>query len=476
MTNISKLTSASLLIVGAMLAAQAHAANWLMAQGTEKPDTTHKFWGFAQPAYTSDRGDALSGLTGGGAANNGKIIGNNLIAPKLEDQEGFHFRRARVGARGNFTGSMRNDFTAKMNYFTLFELADNGLTYDPLGDRARLIAPTDLSLTFNHIKGARIRAGLFKNPINEESLQAIHVFDYIEFTDFTAREILERFTDGAQQPNGSPLAPTLGTPNNKGYGFNGVRDWGVQVFDRFKKDKWDLSYAVKVGRGEGIHESSDTDDNKELYLYGSAEYDLPGGKGIRKHGVKLYAWRQQGKREFSTDPSGREFDRVRQGIGFKALGNLFGSSYKHRVSAELNYADGMIFVAPAGNVPGGNLMYAAEKGNKARGLTLDYGFYLNPKWQFDVRWDRNNLLYDTSANVNVGNEREITATTVGVNYYFNPKLRLTFNYIMREAEAPVDYVASGGFTAGQAAVTTSNSRKVVSTLGDRAALQLTWIF
>ena len=78
-----------------------------------------------------------------------------------------------------------------------------------------------------------------------------------------------------------------------------------------------------MGRGEAI---STTDDNKfhpELYLYGSAEYSLPGGRGPRKNGVKLYTWRQQGKRDFASDPTGTSYKRTRQGIGFKAVGKLF---------------------------------------------------------------------------------------------------------------------------------------------------------
>jgi hypothetical protein len=312
-------------------------------------------------------------------------------------------------------------------------------------------------------------------------MQAIHTFDYIEFTDFIAREVLERFVDGAARPVGSPFSPTLGVPENEAYGFNGVRDWGIQVFDSFRRGKWDLSYAVMVGRGEGIHESSDSDGNKELYLYGSAEYNLPGGRGPRKNGVKLYAWHQSGEREFDSDPSGEEYDRIRYGIGVKALGKLFGSKYKHRIGIELMQGEGMIFVAPFGGVADGNLMngnlvYAAEKGNKSRGITLDYGFYLNRHWQFDIRYDRHDLLYDTSSTVNPGNERIFKATTLGVNYHFTPKMRLTFNYIFKDAEAPTAYVPMGGFSPMMAGGATRNANTVVDTIDDRYALQFTWIF
>ena len=453
--------------VGAALLCAAlptQAANWLMLQGTESPKAPqHRFWGFVQPAYTSNRGDPVSGLSFPGLIPRaeGKYIAQNLVAPDLNDTEAFHVRRARFGARGRFTD--------KINYFGLLEVANNGLTYDPFGDRARAVALSDLSVTFNQVPGARVRLGLFKNPGSEELLQAIHVFDYIDFTDFTARVNLERFVTGAQAPAASAQLPGMGTGTAEGYGFSAARDWGLQVFDSFKQGNWDLSYAVKVGRGEAISTTEDNNFEPEWYLYGAAEYGLPGGKGPNKNGVKLYAWRQQGKRDFETAGNDDQYDRIRQGIGFKALGHLFGSRFKHRISGELMFADGMIFTAPQGNVaaPGNNLQYAVEKGNKARGYYLDYGFYLDQHWQFDVRWDRDELLYDTAGTVDPGNEREITAWTFGVNYHFNPKVRLTLNYTAREAKAP---------TAYPNAALTRDVRKIVDTLDDRIAAQLTWIF
>jgi len=439
--------------------AQTQAANWLMLQGTENPKMPdHRLVGFIQPAYTKMLADPMTGLTGPLAGNNGKVVAQNLIAPRFEEQEALHLRRARVGARGRLGQDV--------NYFAMVELAPNGMTYDPFGDRARLVALDHLSLTANQIPGARVRAGLFKNPGSEESFQGIINFDYIDFTDFTAREILERFVTGVQSPARSSQG-NIGTPVPTGYGFSAARDWGVQLFDSFRKDKWDLSYAVKLGRGESISSTDDNNFNPELYLYGSAEYDLPGGKGPRKNGMKFYAWRQQGKRDFESDPNQTEYDRVRQGVGFRALGKLFGSSYKHRIAGELMQASGAIFLAPQGNVPGGNLQFAMDDGNKALGWYLDYGFYLDKNWEFDVRYDRNKLLYKTSADVDPGNEREISGLTLGVNYHFNPKLRLTANYTKREAKAPVSY----GVPALDADIATT-----VGNLDDRIALQLTWIY
>jgi hypothetical protein len=407
------------------------------------------------------------------------------VAPWFDEAERLHLRRARFGIRGVFTGVLRNRFTSRMNYFTLFETASNLMTYDPFGERARAIALDHLSVTFNHIPGARVRAGLFKTPGPEETLQGVHTLDYIELTDFVAREMLERFVTGAVQPAGSPSSPLLGTPVNRAYGANAMRDWGVQTFDSFQRGEWDLSYAVMLGRGEAIQETNAVNDDPELYLYTSAEYRLPGGWGVHKHGVKLYGWYQHGNREFSSDTTGEDYERIRYGTGVKALGNLFGSRYKIRLGAELMFADGMIFIAPAGGVAGGNvnsgnLQIAAERGNRSRGYTLDLGFFPDNKWQFDLRYHRHDLLYDTAATVNPGNERELTDITLGLNYHFSRKLRLTLNYIFRDVEAPVPYASSapgGAFPpAAVADGITTNVRNIVSTVDDRMAAQLTWVF
>jgi len=467
------------------------AANWLILQGTEHPlAPAHRFWGFIQPSYTLDTSDELDGLTDSPgppdfSGNNGERLAITSVSPWFDEGERFHVRRARAGVRGVFTGPLRNNFTSKMNYFTLFEVAPNLLTYDPFGNRARAIALEHLSLTFNHVPGARIRTGLFKTPGPEEALQGVHTLDYIQLTDFIAREVLERFVKGAAKPAGSPASPELGTPRNSAYGINAVRDWGVQVFDSFRQEQWDLSYALMLGRGEAINETGGINGTPELYLYTSAEYQLPGGWGVRKHGVKLYGWYQHGERQFSSDPQDEEYDRTRYGIGARLLAGFPDSAYKYRLAVELMQANGMIFIAPAGgvadgNVNNGDLQIAAEDDNKSRGLTVDLGFLPNNKWQFDLRYHRHNLLYDTASTVNPGSERELTEITLGLNYHFSRKLRFTINYIFRDVEAPRSYASSapgGRFPIKPVADgITKNVNKIVNTVDDRAGIQITWLF
>ncbi|VFM98005.1 MAG: hypothetical protein BECKG1743D_GA0114223_105367 [Candidatus Kentron sp. G] len=113
---------------------------------------------------------------------------------------------------------------------------------------------------------------------------------------------------------------------------------------------------------------------------------------------------------------------------------------------------------------------------KSRALSLNYGFFPDRNGEFDIRWARHDLLYETKDTVNPGNEREFDELTLGVNCHFTPKVRLTANYIFRDAEAPRDYVAAGFVPASTAAVITDNVEEIIDTIEDRIALQLTWIF
>ncbi len=433
MNIITPAKQALLLITLSLIVPPALAVNWLMLQGTEPAKVKHRPFFFVQPSYTRDLSPAITL-----GPNTGKRVLNTTVAPYFEDDSDVHLRRARAGVRGNFTGILRSDFTSKMNYFFLLEFAPNLLTYEFIGERERKAAPDHFSLTFNHIEGARIRMGLFKTPGLEETYQGIVSQDYIEFTDFAARESLERFATGNRRasPTGGTNG-TIGTPVKTSQGFNGARDWGLMVFDSFKQDEWDFTYAFMLGRGAGIHESTRAQDPLEKYYYLSAEQDLPGGKGPWKHGIKYYVWLQDGVRVFESDPLKTEYDRKRYGIGVRAQGPLFNHQNRQRFEVGLMYADGMVFYAPAGNVAGGDLMFAAEDGNKSRAVSIDYGYFVTPKWEVMARFDRHELLYETDGTVWApGDEREIDTMTYGVQHHFTPKMKLAFNYIMRDVQAP----------------------------------------
>lgn len=463
---------------------QSAAADWVMLQGMEPPSSTHRFFGVAQASYSNYFGcKKLEGMQNAGPNQfsllNGSYNGNCRVGPELKDrQSDFNLDNLAFGLRGNL-------IPGKINYFLLANAGMNGATYNPLDtSRERLVSLTDATLTFSYIPGVRIRAGLMKKPGPEEIYQAIDTMDYMWPTDFMARVQVERFIRTNAKGTAGIAGQSDGTASFKGYDSDAGRDWGVQFFDAFKHDKWTHTYAVMVGNGSGIHDIRDYNSKKDLNLYFSSEYDLPGGKGAKKHGVKLYAYHQEGTRNFETNASGslsQDFKFVRYGIGAKALGPIFGETRgKHRLGFELMYADGMVFYTPTGNVIdeafGGQLQVAAERGNKARGFTLDYGYYLNDKWQFDIRYSRNDELYATlgTATWNAADKRVIQHLTFGVNYHFSPQTRLTVNLEPRDVKSP-NAVYLGG-TPALRAIQTSNATIVSDSVGARFGVQVTHMF
>lgn len=447
-----------------------------MLQGTEPPDRHFKVVGFAQPGVTADFSEPVNGRLGAGAKDNGRHMAKSTIIPWRDEQARLFLRRARLGIRGRLP-QPNGAFSEKLNYSVLLGAGQNLGTYRPFGNRDQAIALLDLSLTFNHLPGARIRFGLFKIPGPEESFQSISGFDYIEFSDFIGREILEIFATGNLAPapaGGSPTAfTTYGKPVNQAYGFNSGRDWGIEIFDEFRLGPWDLSYALMIGNGDAIKVTDlRIDENFDRYIYLSSEYDLAGDNGSHeKNRIKFYSWYQSGERKFSSDRDNREFERIRYGFGFKGLGHFFG--HDQRLSGELNYADGMIFYGPLGAIPGNPLRFAAEEGNRSRGFSVDYGFFLNPSWEFAFRYDRHDLLYQQAGPWTDQDERIIQTYTMGVVHHFRPKLRLTVNYLFRDHDAPNDVTL---YDPQANAILNNNVNRTLNSLGDRIALQLTWIF
>lgn len=416
--NTLLITACSTILAGISLPAQS--ANWLMLQGTEPKDAAPraKVWGFVQAQYQKDNSDPCTAATCGPAA--GGYIPPKLMAPNLDSQEAFNVNRARIGVRGQGL-----PLDGNVNYFVLAELGNNGIT-NAQGGSSHV---TDASITLNHIKGARIRMGLFKTPGFEEGLQAIHVFDYINFTSVGNQLMLERqpaASDRFKIPTATPNADmnAYSTP------VSAFRDVGIQVFDAFRQNDWEHSYAVMLGNGHGLN-FSDNDDNKDLYLYWSSER-IYGGKGGRREGLKMFAWHQDGKRTNVFDPT-QEQDRTRSGAGVKYLKLPF------RVSAEYLTGEGMIFQGqhrpgpnPNGSVLNFNGVYNDEE---ASGYYVDLGWYIpGTKWELDLRYDSytRGENHQTSA---ADDESRYDTTTLGAQYHINKKTRVNMEYSSREFES-----------------------------------------
>jgi len=414
MHSIKTTAAAALCAAAGLTATGAQAANWLMLQGTEPEAAAARarIWGFIQPEYQKDFSDANAA---------GAYIPPKLLGPDLESQSAFNVRRARIGVRGT---PMPID--PKINYFLLLEMGNNAITA-PNDAFAKL---TDASVTFNYIDGARIRAGLFKYPGAEEGLQAIHVFDYVNFTDVTNQLLLERFPNSTYTGNVGPQTLPPGTDLNAFTDSVGAfRDVGVQVFDAFDVgNDWELSYAAMIGNGNGLN-MTDNDDNKDVYLYLSAE-KVYGGKGPRREGMKFFVWTQRGKRTLDNTNDAthnpQEYDRDRTGVGFKYLRKPW------RFTAEYMTGEGMIFVGP--DKPTFDINPAVPAGNgengEASGWYVEGGWYIpGTKWEIDARYDRYNRLEDDQF------EMQFDTLTLGTQYHFNKKVRAAINYEISEAEA-----------------------------------------
>lgn len=440
-----------------LLPAAGHAANWLMLQGTERPHAPPpvQVWGFLQPQYTTTDGTVLP--TGTPFAGRPAVF--NTIAPNQESDSQFQLQRARIGARGQ-----PFPLDAGVNYFFLAEFGNNGITSRE-GASARV---TDASITLNHLPGARIRVGLFKYPGAEEGLQAIHVFDYINFTNVTDQLLLERFfaRDGAPACTVAAGGAADTCANSPTGPVGAFRDIGVQVFDAFRSGEWEHSYALMVGNGNGIS-GGDNDGSMDRYVYLSTEWVLGEQQGPRRPGLKFFVWRQDGERKLTTGGTGTQsngvegsFDRERTG-----LGATFRRG-KYRAVAEYVEADGMIFEGTDGGAVAGTANAAGTAFatfnmtpvGKSDGYYVDVGYLALPNLELDLRYDTLNRRTDSAIA-----ERQFTTTTLGVQYFFNAKTRLTLNYEFREAKAPN---LPGTDVANQ----------ILGALDDRIALQLTTIF
>jgi predicted porin len=305
--------------------------------------------------------------------------------------------------------------------------------------------------------------GLFKTPGAEEGLQAIHVFDYINFTWVTNQMLLERHPNKTYTSNVPPQTLPPGTPLN---GFDrsvsAYRDVGVQVFDWFKVgNDWELSYAAMIGNGNGLN-FSDNDDNKDVYLYGSME-KVYGGSGPRREGLKFWAWSQNGRRtaDLTNDSihNPEEYDRDRWGVGAKYLRKGL------RLSAEYMKGEGMIFQAPHNpsfglgpaqgnpNAPAGHGAYA-----EAEGYYVEGGYRIpGTRWELDLRYDMYHRLDGDRFQI------DFDRTTIGVQYFFNPRVRAAFNYEIRSGDA-VNFPSGAGPNAQ------------VEGIDDRIGIQVTAIW
>ncbi|HYP68523.1 MAG TPA: porin [Thiobacillaceae bacterium] len=438
------------LALGTFVPMSSHAANWVDVLGTEPADSPIvKPFGFVQPVYTNFNADPLSGMKGAASSANGKDQIQNLVQPTFENTDQFQVFRAQFGLRGRLTD--------KINYFLLTDVGQNLTTVQ------HPVMVTDASMTFSYIPGAKIRAGLFKLPTGEEALVSNPLaFSYVYYSAVTSALVQESFF---QDVSGTPAgctalsgAATLDCGKVVA-GNNAFRDWGIEVFDSFRKNKWELGYAAMVSNGNEIENLSDNNSSKDLTGRVQLSYVF-GGKGALREDANVFVWHQSGDRTYG----GKDYDRMREGLGFRVTKNPI------RVSGEYIRADGMVASGPnppvlpaSGNLEPPYDLNLAPKG-KANGWYLESGWRFLPDWEIEARYDE----FDRNSN-DAAAERLFKTWTLGAQYFFYKNTRLTFNYEWRTAEVPNPLAITN-------ATQRSNANVVTDNLADRVSLQLTWYF
>jgi len=436
-------------ILAALLPLSAHAANWVDVLGTEPANTPKlKPFGFIQPTYTYYDASTLSGMTPASGAN-GKYQIQNMTQPSFNNTEQAQFLRAQFGLRGRI-----ND---KINYFLLTDVGNNLTTVQ------HPLMLTDASVTLSYIPGAKIRAGLFKLPTGEEALVSNPIaFSYVYYSAVTSALVQESFYhDVTGTPAGCAVLAGAHSLDCGAViaGNNAFRDWGIQVFDSFSKDKWELGYAGMVSNGNEIENFGDNNSSKDLTGRLQLSYVFA-GQGPLRQDANVFAWRQSGKRTYG----GTDYDRTREGVGFRVTKGPF------RTSGEYIRGEGMIAAGPnppvlpaAGNLEPPYNLNIAPKG-KADGWYLEGGWRFLPNWEIEARYDVFDRNYDDAAA-----ERLFKTWTLGGQYFINKNTRVTLNYEWRTAEVPN---LSAITNAGQQ----GNAEAVVNNLGNRLSMQLTWFF
>jgi hypothetical protein len=359
MKQALKKTALACACVGGMAASlQAEAANWLMLQGTEPTMAAGraKVWGFIQAGYKKDRSDPNA---------SDQYVPPKLIGPNLTSQSGFNINRARIGVRGQGF-----PLDGKVNYFFLAEFGNNAIT-EPGHDFAKI---TDASITLNHIPGARVRVGLFKTPGSEEIYQGIALFDYIEFTNYTNQQLLERI------PNAHYLY------------------WSSEL--------------IFAGKGPRVQ-------SLKLFAW-------------NQNGTRLLDNTDDG----TYNPE--KFDRKRSGVGFKYLKKPYRVSGEyskadgmiwvgpHAPTFDMNPA-----VPPGNGEDGKATGWYLDFGYYIPKTKWEVDF----RYDAYTRLKDDDVL-PGGPNAGKNFESVWKTKTFGVQYHFNLKTRLTINHIMRDVEAP----------------------------------------
>lgn len=422
-----------ILAISLLCGGSAQAENWFMRDGTE--DNTDKIYllGLVQPTFQSDSSDPVHGLQGPLSVYNGDNTTLTNIGPSYDSTQSFYLFRVRFGVRGTVIENV--------NYEVIGEYGANALTTLPAENPNVELA--EGSITFNHIPGMRLRAGIFKTPGPEESLR--YAIEYVNFTNAT--QFLVN-TQPYKKVSDVATDTYIATPRS---GVRAFRDSGVEAFDAFQSGNHEFSYAFMIGNGNTLNK---TDDNDRLSSYGRVQYSylIPGQAHEfqrSRQDLTVFTWRHNDQLTFDDV----DYDLTKSGVGLTMIKDIW------QLNIEYMKAEGMLFLSPLfKNQPGGTLY--ASKDNEATGWYVDLGAFVTRNWLLGIRYDR--LLQEP---VDDAYTRELATTTFAAQYYFTKQVRIAFNYEVRD----YDYGKQQLLSAQDA----SNITLIENSVDNRIAAQLT---
>jgi hypothetical protein len=390
----------------------ANAANWLLLEATEPPAAPN----LASYAALSVEYQASQDTPLLAGAWSGQPDQFNRFAPRFARGKVLQISTAVAGAHGRLADGQLSYRLAVIAGESAIVRGLDG----PYGGGVRLL---DASLTLNLVPHARLRAGLFRQPLGEEAtdLQQRHV----NLSHVTQQMVQERTFASDGSVNGDA--------NLDRGPVSAFRDVGVQVFDAIAAGDWEHTYAVMLGRGSGVDPTLNH-AGIEQYVYWSSER-IFAGKGPQRDGLKLYAWGQFGHRHLDVGPTQalQTFARRRAGVGASLRTGPWS------MAAEWIDAHGMIYHGPDGGAIPGSLSnsgaliagYNVLPESAAHGWYVDGGYRIAQPLELRLRYDVLNRGTD-----NPNTEIRFQGVTVGGSYALAAKTLLVVDYQFRRYNAP----------------------------------------
>lgn len=383
-------------------------ANWLMLDATEPANApVLAASAFASIEYQASRDTRL--LAGGWSGQPDQF---NRFAPRYADGSVFQIPGAGVGVHGRLR-------SGALTYRAALLGGENPTVQNDGG----FVQLTDASVAWHSLPHARVRLGLFRQPLGDEAISPQQRYLYPSHV--TQQMVQERYFRSDGSVNGSAnldLGPV-----------SSFRDIGVQVFDAFRAQEWEHTYAVMLGRGTGVDPSMNRTGG-ERYVYWSSEWILS-GEGPQRNGIKLYAWDQRGQRRLLAGAAQlpETFDRQRGGVG----ASLRSAGWS--LAGEWISARGLVYHGPDGGAIPGSLSnngalvagYNVLPKSKARGWYGDVGYRVLPPLELQLRYDVLNRGSDSAST-----EIRFEALTLGGAWAVAPATRLLFGYQFRRYQAP----------------------------------------